>query len=108
MQTNLPRRRATNPAFVVAALAKTVATPARSKLASWNEDLARLRAVATMRVAEIDRARVANLKREISSAHREFLAQRGDSEEIVATHSMLRDVDRSYIRLLEQLSALER
>jgi hypothetical protein len=102
----LGRKRHTYPGHVVARQAKAIAGPSQDLLSKWHGDVARLLGMATRRDTP-DREYVSRLRRQISAAQLDFRQSRIRAGE-AAEHSLLRDIDRSYASLLEQLQALDR
>jgi hypothetical protein len=106
--TQLPpgRSRVTHSDYVVARQAKAVAGPFQDLLSKWHEDVALLLGRATYGRSPIDHEYVSRLRRQVSAVQMDLRQSRNQAGE-VAERSLLRDIDRSYAVLLEQLQALD-
>lgn len=101
------RKRALHEAYFFARSARTLAKPFQAQLAAWTGEQARMRAVRMMGKDPLNTSALAALSKQVttgrSSFHDKLLKQDGE----VIHHSIIRDLDRSFERLLIQLGELQ-
>jgi hypothetical protein len=104
--TPLPRKRAPHEAYAFARSARRFVTPFQAMVSQWTGEVARLRATAMLHGERMPAGRVRALFEDVRRTHAAFLAGAGIQPVAVAEHSITRDLDRAFRRLLGQLADL--